>query len=86
MRLGKDLLDKPIISLTDGRNVGKVKDLYLDEQLEKITALYLGSEVFSAPLDGPTRPHFLLGLTMRRSDVVEETQVAEGATGCGGRI
>jgi hypothetical protein len=26
MRLGKDLLDKPIISVTDKRMVGKVKD------------------------------------------------------------
>jgi sporulation protein YlmC with PRC-barrel domain len=48
MRLGKDLLDKPIYSTTDGRFVGKVKDLYLDSNLERIVGLYLGSEgIFS---------------------------------------
>ena len=44
MRLGKDLLDKPIYSVTDGRLVGKIKDLYLDSNLERIVGLYLGSE------------------------------------------
>lgn len=44
MRLGKDLLDKPIYSITDGRLVGKVKDLYLDSNLERVVGLYLGSE------------------------------------------
>ena len=48
MRLGKDLLDKPVISVTDGRIVGRVKDLYLDNNLERIVGLYLGSEgIFS---------------------------------------
>jgi len=48
MRLGKDLLDKPLISVTDGRIVGRVKDLYLDNNLERIVGLYLGSEgIFS---------------------------------------
>jgi len=48
MRLGKDLLDKPLISVTDGRIIGRVKDLYLDNNLERIVGLYLGSEgIFS---------------------------------------
>jgi sporulation protein YlmC with PRC-barrel domain len=48
MRLGKDFLDKPIYSITDGRFVGKVKDLYLDSNLERVVGLYLGSEgIFS---------------------------------------
>jgi len=48
MRLGKDLTDKPMISVTDGRQVGRVKDFYLDANLEKIVGLYLGSEgIFS---------------------------------------
>ncbi len=44
MRLGKDLLNKPIISITDGRNLGAVKDIYLDSQLAQITGVYTGSE------------------------------------------
>lgn len=44
MRPGKDLIGKPIISITDGRQVGSVKDLYLDQSLESLTGLYLGSE------------------------------------------
>ncbi len=44
MRLGKDLVDKPIYSVTEGRLVGKVKDLYLDSNLERVVGLYLGSE------------------------------------------
>jgi uncharacterized protein YrrD len=44
MRLGKDLIDKPIYSVSDGRLLGKVKDLYLNDALETIIGLYLGSE------------------------------------------
>ncbi len=44
MRLGKELTGKPIISVTDGRFLGNVKDLYLDEELTYITGIYLGSE------------------------------------------
>ncbi|MBI1880049.1 MAG: PRC-barrel domain-containing protein, partial [Chloroflexi bacterium] len=43
MRLGKDLVDKPIYSITEGRLVGKVKDLYLDSNLERIAGFYLCS-------------------------------------------
>jgi sporulation protein YlmC with PRC-barrel domain len=83
MRLGKDLLDKPIISVTDGRMVGKVKDLYLDEKLETITAFYLGSEgIFSRRSMLVNRDHItLLGLDAMLADnsdvVVEEAQSAE---------
>lgn len=44
MRLGKELTGKPIISVSDGRFLGNVKDLYLDEELHWITGIYLGSE------------------------------------------
>ncbi len=44
MRIGKDLVDKPIYSVTDGRFLGKVKDVYLNSNLENIVGLYLGSE------------------------------------------
>jgi uncharacterized protein YrrD len=44
MRLGKDLIGKPIYSMTDGRLLGSVKDLYIDKDLEMLTGVYLGSE------------------------------------------
>jgi sporulation protein YlmC with PRC-barrel domain len=40
----KLILGKPLISLTDGKKVGEVKDLYFDEKLEKIVGVSLGSE------------------------------------------
>lgn len=44
MRLGKDLENKPIISLTDGRMLGRAKDVYVDAQLQQLAGLYLGRE------------------------------------------
>ncbi|MBK8988304.1 MAG: hypothetical protein IPM39_19925 [Chloroflexi bacterium] len=44
MRLGKDLIGKPIISITDGRLVGYAKDLYVNQDLYWITGLFTGSE------------------------------------------
>jgi sporulation protein YlmC with PRC-barrel domain len=83
MRLGKDLLDKPIISVTDGRLLGKVKDLYLDQSLEKIAGLYLGSEgIFSRKSMLVSHDRLtLLGidavLAADSDVVVEETQASE---------
>ena len=63
MRLGKDLLDKPLISVTDGRMVGRVKDLYLDNNLERIVGLYLGSEgIFNRNHACQPRPSDLFGV------------------------
>lgn len=44
MRLGKDLVGKQIISITDGRLLGTVKDLYVEENLRWLTGIHLGSE------------------------------------------
>lgn len=44
MRLGKDLENKPIISLTEGRMLGRAKDVYVDAELQQLAGLYLGSE------------------------------------------
>lgn len=40
----KEVLNKQLISLTDGKKIGEVKDLYFDEAVVKIVAVYLGSE------------------------------------------
>jgi sporulation protein YlmC with PRC-barrel domain len=44
MRLGKDIVNKPIISIDDGRFLGNVKDLYLDQDLQLVAGLFLGRE------------------------------------------
>jgi sporulation protein YlmC with PRC-barrel domain len=44
MRLGKDLENKPIISVTDGRMLGRAKDVYVDAQLQQLAGLYIGTE------------------------------------------
>lgn len=44
MRLAKDLIDKPIISVSDGRFLGKVKDIYVDAELTELLGVYIGSE------------------------------------------
>ncbi|MCA9969967.1 MAG: PRC-barrel domain-containing protein [Anaerolineales bacterium] len=44
MRLGKDLTGKPIISVTDGRFIGNVKDLYVNRALDWMTGIHLGHE------------------------------------------
>ena len=44
MRLGKDLLNKPIYSIDEGKLLGKVQDLYLDSTFEVVLGLYVGSQ------------------------------------------
>ena len=44
MRLGKDLIGKPIISITDGRLLGTVKDIYINDELYWLSGLFLKSE------------------------------------------
>ncbi len=36
--------NKPLISVADGKKVGEVKDVYLDKDLSKVTAVFLGKE------------------------------------------
>jgi sporulation protein YlmC with PRC-barrel domain len=44
MRLGQSLIGNPVFRITDGRELGKVKDLYLDNNLKFVVGVFLGSE------------------------------------------
>lgn len=46
MRLGKQLINLPVITIEGGHELGKVKDLYLDDNLKQVAAYFLGSEGF----------------------------------------
>lgn len=59
MRLGKDLLNKPIYSIDEGKLLGKVQDLYLDETFETVLGLYLGSQ----------------GLVRRKAELIQSSDV-----------
>lgn len=59
MRLGKDLAGKLIISVTDGRIIGNVKDLYVNQNLDRMTGIYVGHE----------------GLIKRKSLLIDRDQV-----------
>ena len=77
MRLGKDLVGKQIISITDGRSLGAAKDIYINNDLTDITGIYLGSEGLIK------RKHFLItranvvvfgidAILVQTSEVIEE--------------
>lgn len=44
MRFSKDLIGKPIFSIDEGRNVGAVRDVYLDKALAWLAGIHLGRE------------------------------------------
>lgn len=44
MRLAKELINKPIYSIDEGKLLGKVQDLYLDSSCEAVLGLYIGSQ------------------------------------------
>jgi sporulation protein YlmC with PRC-barrel domain len=44
MITSKEHANKPIISITDGKKLGEVKDLYLDQDMRQVAAAFLGKE------------------------------------------
>lgn len=44
MRVGKELIGKPVYSVTDGKQLGVVKDVYLDKDIEMLNGIFLGQE------------------------------------------
>lgn len=44
MFMSRELLNKPLISITDGKKLGEIKDFYLDQDMRHVAAVYLGKE------------------------------------------
>lgn len=44
MRVAQELMNKPIFSVNEGREIGKVQDFYVDQDLTRLVAIHLGSE------------------------------------------
>ena len=44
MITSKNHSNKPIISITDGKKLGEIKDLYLDQDMRQVAAVFLGKE------------------------------------------
>ncbi len=44
MITSKEHANKPIFSITDGKKLGEVKDLYLDQDMRQVAAAFLGKE------------------------------------------
>lgn len=44
MQFAQTIMNKPIYSIKEGKEVGKVHDLYLDRDLQAVTGVYLGKE------------------------------------------
>ena len=43
MFLGKDIIGNSVITVSDGRSIGNVKDIYLTINLQSVAGIYLGS-------------------------------------------
>jgi uncharacterized protein YrrD len=77
MRVGKELVGKPIYSVDEGRQIGKVKDLYIDSGLNRIIGIHLGSEglIRRKSLLVPGEDVLVLGVDavlVRRSDATTD--------------
>lgn len=46
MKFAKDLLNKQVVSVSNGQILGKVHDIYLDADLRTVSGLHLGHEGF----------------------------------------
>lgn len=49
MITAKEIQNKPLISVTDGKKIGDIKDLYLDNELTRVAAVFLGREGLFKP-------------------------------------
>jgi len=44
MITSKEHSNKPLISITDGKKLGEIRDLYLDQDMRQVAAVFLGKE------------------------------------------
>jgi uncharacterized protein YrrD len=44
MIASKEHSNKPLVSITDGKNLGEIKGLYLDSEMRQVVGVYLGTE------------------------------------------
>ena len=44
MFLGKDIIGIPVITVNDGRSIGRVKDIYLSADCQTVAGIFLGTE------------------------------------------
>jgi uncharacterized protein YrrD len=86
MKASKDLVGKPIVSITDGRILGKVNDIYLDRELRHVVAVHSGYEgLLRRKAQMIPRDQVVLfgedTILVRQSDVIlPEDQVEGGET------
>jgi uncharacterized protein YrrD len=78
MRNGKELIGKPIYGITDGRQVGSVKDLFVDLDLKLLKGIYLGREgLISRKIRFITRENVAVfgidAVMTTQSDVIEDS-------------
>lgn len=85
-RLGKDFVNKAVISLDEGRLLGRIQDLYLDSQLTSVNGLYMGSQglIKRKSLVIPRDAIVVLGVDavlVKSGDVITDDQVVPEAKG-----
>ncbi len=44
MLMFRDFCNKPVISITDGKKLGEIKDIYLDQDMRQVAGIFLGRE------------------------------------------
>ena len=44
MFLGKDVIGNPVITVNDGRSIGRAKDIYLSADCQTVAGIFLGTE------------------------------------------
>jgi uncharacterized protein YrrD len=44
MFLGKDIIGSPVITVDDGRSIGRAKDIYLSADCQTVAGVFLGTE------------------------------------------